>query len=96
MVEKFSLLLQDKSSTLNDDSRGKVDLRCLLGLTNNLPLPREDEFPFTIKLKSCKLSEQKCVSCQDKVSYDTKILSNDMTVITTIYPQGEDCLKNKI
>jgi hypothetical protein len=80
-----------------DKSRGKVDVRCLLGLTDKLPLPKEDNPLFTVsELESCDPNDENCKICKENVSYDTEILDNNTAVITAIYPDGGNCLKQKI
>ena len=76
------------------NNRGKVDIRCLFGLTNDLKLPKGDKDLYDLISMDCVTPE--CIECDKNKTVETTILDNNTAVITVIYPSEEKCLANKI
>ena len=97
-VTASGIVSQGIQSMFGSKTGGKVDLRCLLGLTPNLPLPPGDKplFNFSENNMSCDPNDQNCEQCQKNVIFDTELLDNNTAIITALYPPGMNCLQDKI
>lgn len=97
-VSVSGLVSQGLQTLFGSKTGGKVDLRCMLGLTPNLPLPHEDKPLFNLSENNmiCDHGDENCEKCKKNITYDTELLDNNTAVITAIYPPRADCLKNKI
>lgn len=97
-VTVSGIISQGFQSISGSKTGGKVDVRCLFGLTSNLPIPSEDDPLFNLSENNmiCDNDDVECEQCKKNVTYDTEILDNNTVIITALYPPGSDCLKKKI